>query len=191
MSETAKDQKLNGVVDEEKQEKPKKKKKTEKEMLIEENEALKLENKILLDKAARALAELENFKKRMEVERTRDRQYNNIYLIERLLPALDQFNIVVNANVENEALKNYLIGFKMINNQIFQILEEDGLKKIETDNQMFDPNYHDAIETEKDETKEKGIILRTTQTGYIYKERIIRPAIVVVNEWSDEDGKDK
>ncbi len=171
--------------------KEKPKKKTEKELLIDENEALKLENSELAEKALRAIAELENFKKRMISEKENERKYFNMYLIEKLIPALDQFSIVVNLEVESKELKNYLVGFKMINDQIFQILADDGLKVIETKDKMFDPKIHYAQEKQKDLTKEKGLILNTIQTGYMYKQRIIRPAMVVVNEWSDENGNDK
>jgi molecular chaperone GrpE len=100
-------------------------------------------------------------------------------------------NIVVNGNVENPELKNYLSGFKMINDQIFDILEEEGLKLIKTDGEKFDPMYHYAVEKEEDKEKENGIILKTTQTGYLFKDRVIRPAMVTVNEWSEENGKNK
>lgn len=167
------------------------KKKSLKEPLIDENEILKSELAEQKEKALRAIAELENFKKRTLQERENNLKYSNMYLIEKLLPALDQFNLVVSYDVQNQELKNYLTGFKMINDQIFKILEEDGLKLVETEGKQFDPKYHFAAEKEKDETKQKGEILRTTQTGYIYKERVIRPAIVVVNEWSEENGNNE
>ncbi len=178
-------------VEDEKTDKKKEKKKSEKQKLSEEIEALKLENLRLNEKTLRAIAETENFKKRMIQERDNERKYSNQYLIEELLPALDQLNLIVNLNVEDPTLKNYLIGFKMINDQIFNILEKDGLKQIVTKDQKFDPKYHYATEKQSDKTKEEQIILATTQTGYMYKERIIRPAMVIVNEWSDENGNNE
>ena len=178
-------------VEDEKTDKKKEKKKSEKQKLFEEIEALKLENLRLNEKSLRAIAETENFKKRMIQERDNERKYSNQYLIEELLPALDQLNLIVNLNVEDPTLKNYLIGFKMINDQIFNILEKDGLKQIVTKDQKFDPKYHYASEKQSDKTKEEQIILATTQTGYMYKERIIRPAMVIVNEWSDENGNNE
>lgn len=178
-------------VEDEKTDKKKEKKKSEKQKLFEEIEALKLENLRLNEKSLRAIAETENFKKRMIQERDNERKYSNQYLIEELLPALDQLNLIVNLNVEDPTLKNYLIGFKMINDQIFNILEKDGLKQIVTKDQKFDPKYHYATEKQSDKTKDEQIILATTQTGYMYKERIIRPAMVIVNEWSDENGNNE
>lgn len=171
--------------------KTKSKKDIELDALREENEEMKKELEELTEKALRAVAELENYKKRNEKAITENMKYYNMWLIEKLLLPLDQLNIVVNGNVENPELKNYLSGFKMINDQIFDILEEEGLKLIKTDGEKFDPMYHYAVEKEEDKEKENGIILKTTQTGYLFKDRVIRPAMVTVNEWSEENGKNK
>ncbi len=171
--------------------KTKSKKDIELDALREENEEMKKELEELTEKALRAVAELENYKKRNEKALTENMKYYNMRLIEKLLLPLDQLNIVVNGNVENPELKNYLSGFKMINDQIFDILEEEGLKLIKTDGEKFDPMYHYAVEKEEDKEKENGIILKTTQTGYLFKDRVIRPAMVTVNEWSEENGKNK
>ena len=93
--------------------------------------------------------------------------------------------------VDNDVLRNYLIGFKMINDQIINKLEQEGLKEIKSMNEMFDPNLHHAIDTVSDNSKPTGMILAVQQTGYMFKERVIRPAMVKVNEWSDENGNDK
>lgn len=171
--------------------KTKSKKDIELDALREENEEMKKELEELTEKALRAVAELENYKKRNEKALTENMKYYNMRLIEKLLLPLDQLNIVVNGNVENPELKNYLSGFKMINDQIFDILEEEGLKLIKTDGEKFDPMYHYAVEKEEDKEKENGIILKTTKTGYLFKDRVIRPAMVTVNEWSEENGKNK
>lgn len=167
------------------------KKITEIEALKEENEAIKKELNEVTEKTLRAVAELENFKKRYEKVTVENIKYYNMQLVEKLLLPLDQFNLVVNGEVESPELKNYLSGFKMINDQIFNVLEEEGLKLIKTDGEKFDPKYHFAVEKEEDKEKENGVILKTTQTGYLFKERVIRPAMVTVNEWSEENGKNK
>lgn len=192
-------EKLNGDVSEkEKSSKEKKKTKaksdqetSELDALLEENEKMKAELEEVTEKALRAVAELENYKKRTEKTLMENIKYYNMQLIEKLLIPIDQFNLVVNSEVESEELKNYLCGFKMINDQIFQVLEEEGVKLIKTDGEQFDPKYHHAVEKESDQEKENGIILKTTQTGYLFKDRVIRPAIVTINEWSEENGKNK
>lgn len=188
--ENVKDEILEENVKEEKK-KAKSKKISELDALKEENEAMKMELEELSEKALRAVAELENFKKRHEKVSTENIKYYNMHLIEKLLLPLDQLNIVVNAEVESKELKNYLSGFKMINDLIFNVLEEEGLKLIKTDGEIFDPNYHYAVEKEAKSEKTNGIILKTTQTGYLFKDRVIRPAMVIVNEWSEENGENK
>lgn len=169
----------------------KEKKKSEKNKYKEEIEQLKEENKELKEKYLRQLAELENFKKRVQQERVNERKYASQNLVESLLPSIDQLRLVVNMPTDNELLKNYLIGFKMINDQIFNTLESDGLKEVNALDKQFDPNFHHAIEKVSDKDKPNGVVVSVTQTGYTYKERLIRPAMVKVNEWSDENGNDK
>ena len=160
-------------------EKTKKEKKDKyKEKILKFEEELK-EAK---DKFLRNAAELENFKKRTAQERILDRKYASSYLISDLLLPLEQLNKIVNLPTEDDVLKNFLIGFKMINDQLYNILESDGLKRIESVGKPFDPNFHHAIEKVVDETKDNNIIVEETQTGYMYKDRILRPAMVKVNE---------
>ena len=173
-------------------EKPaKEKKKSEKDILKEEIEQLQTELATLKDQYLRERAELENFKKRTHQERIVERKYAAQNVIESLINPIDQLRIVTNMTVDNDLLKNYLIGFKMINDQILGILEHEGLKEIKALNEMFDPNIHHAIDTVSDKDKPKGMILAVQQTGYMFKERVIRPAMVKVNEWSDENGNNK
>lgn len=181
---------MNGNVNEKdlsSDDKLKKKSKKELELEIEE---LKLKLEKFKEDYLRSLAELENFKKRMNEERNKDRIYANISLLSELLNPLDQLKKVVNYNVEDEMLKNYLIGFKMINDSIFQVLEDQGLKEIEALNKPFDPNYHYAIEKVNLKDVENGIITEVINVGYQYKDRIVKPAMVKVNEWSEENNEE-
>ncbi len=173
-------------------EKPaKEKKKSEKDKLKDDIEQLQTELATLKDQYLRERAELENFKKRTHQERIVERKYAAQNVIESLINPIDQLRIVTNMTVDNELLRNYLIGFKMINDQILGILEQEGLKEIKALNEMFDPNIHHAIDTVSDKDKPKGMILAVQQTGYMFKERVIRPAMVKVNEWSDENGNNE
>ena len=70
----------------------------------------------------------------------------------------------------------------MINNNLKQALEEEGVKKIKAVGEKFDPRYHHAVETAWDESKEEGIVLSEMQTGYMYKDRVLRPSLVKVNK---------
>jgi molecular chaperone GrpE len=157
----------------------------------EQVDALESEINALKDKLLRNAAELENFKKRMHQERIQDRKYASKNLIADILNPLDQLDRIVQMKTDNELLKNFLIGFKMINDQLFNVLQTDGVKEIEALGKSFDPNVHHAIEKIENKEKENGIVLEVVQKGYTYKDQLLRPAMVKVNEWSEENGKDK
>lgn len=154
----------------------------DKEEVLEEateqdSELLKAKNDYL-----RVLADLENFKKRTNEERIKERKYANQDLLEQLVNVLDIFDKAVNMQTNDEKIKNFLIGFEMINNNFKQILELNGVKKIITIGVQFDPRMHHAMETVWDESKAENEIIEELQTGYIYKDRVLRPSLVKVNK---------
>lgn len=134
------------------------------------------------DMYLRTLAESENFKKRVNDEKIKDRKYACFGFAEKLIDSIDLFDKVVSFKPDNDLLKNYLMGFEMINNQLKQVLEDEGVKKIITKDQMFDPKYHNAVETDWDETKEDNVILMEMKTGYMFKDRVLRASMVKVNK---------
>lgn len=152
-------------------------------------EILKDENKELKEQYLKSIAELENYKKRMNEERIKDRKYGSTNLINDLLLPLDQLKKVVNMKTDDDKLKNFLIGFKMISDNIFNVLEEDGVKEIKALNEQFDPNFHYAVEKENNPEIENGIITHVEQVGYMYKDRLLRPTTVKVNEWSENENE--
>lgn len=163
-----------------------KKLKPKEEILKLKNDVLQLKEELLKNQA-----ELVNYKKRINQERINDRKYASRDLIGDFLQPLEQMSKIVSMETDNDLLKNFLLGFKMISDQLYQVLENDGLEKIESLDKKFDPNYHYAVEKENDKTKENGTNLEVIQEGYMYKEKILRPAMVKVNEWSEENGEDK
>ncbi len=146
---------------------------------------LEEEIKELKESLLRNQADFENYKKRINQEKIQDRKYAGIDIIHDLLVPLDQLNKVVNVKTDDPKLNNYLIGFKMINDQLYNVLADNGVTPIEAIDQQFDPKVHYAVEKESNKEKENGIILEEIQKGYMYKDRIIRPAMVKVNEWSE------
>jgi molecular chaperone GrpE len=157
----------------------------------EQVEKLESEIKELKDKLLRNAAELENFKKRMQAERIQDRKYASKTLISDILSPLEQLSMAVNMKTENDLLKNFLIGFKMINDSLFNVLQADGLKEIDALNKPFDPNLHYAIEKEHDPVKPNGTNIAVISKGYMYKDQLLRPTMVKINEWSEEHGKNE
>ena len=165
----------------------------EEEKAKEENdlEKLKEENNKLKEQYLRNLADSENFKKRNDEERIRERKYVSQRLIEKLIDSIDMFDKVVNMNTEDEMLKNFLIGFQMINNNMKQVLSEEGVKKIEAVGKKFDPRYHEANETEWDESMEEDMIISEFRSGYMYKDRVLRASLVKVNKKIVNENNDK
>jgi len=171
------------VVEEAKEEIKPEVKKDKKNKLKEKLEVQEAINKELKDKLLRNAAELENFKRRMNEERIKERKYASCDLVTDLVSILTNLDKCVNMETEDAMLKNFLIGFKMINNQLFDRLYQDGLEEIKVEKGMvFDPNIHHAIETTEIEGIEANTITEVVQKGYKYKDRIIKPAMVKVNK---------
>ena len=143
------------------------------------------------DMYLRTLAETENFKKRMNDEKIRDRKYACYSFAEKLIGPLDIFDKVISVKPEDEKLRNYLIGFEMINNQLKQAIEDEGVKRIKAFGEQFDPRIHHAVETVWDETQEENVIVEELQSGYMFKDRVLRAALVKVNKKPIENSKEE
>lgn len=157
-------------------------KKHKKNHLHEQNQKLKEENESLKDQLLRNQAELENFKKRTAEERIRDRKYALSDFLMQLIDVVDIFDKAVNVKTDDEKLKQFLNGFVMIDNSFKQILERNGVKQIEALGKPFDPAFHSAMETVEVEGTEPNIIVEEIMTGYIYKDRVLRPSMVKVSK---------
>lgn len=153
-----------------------------------DTEALEAEVKRLQDLYLRTLADAENFKKRINEERIRERKYAAQPIWEKLITVIDIFDQAISVETNDPKLGNFLTGFTIINKQLKEIMEEEGVRKIAALNEKFDPAYHHAVEIEHDETKEDDIVLAVYQNGYVYKDRVLRPALVKVNKSKKEEN---
>lgn len=169
------------ILEEEKLEssEPKKEKKNKKNKQIEE---LTEKLKSLEEETLRAKADLINYRKRKDDEVSNLLKYCNADIIMSLLPVLDNFERVINKEDIPDDVKNYLEGFKLIYKQLKDILEANDVKEIEALGKEFDPMYHQSVTMRKDDTKESGIVLEVYQKGYTYKDKVLRPAMVIINE---------
>ncbi len=162
-------------------EKPVKEKKKIKELKEQianlELELANVKNEMLLDRA-----ELENFKRRTNDERIKDRKYANQTLLSDMINVIDIFDKAVSSNTEDELLKKYLLGFKMINMQLQQVMSDYGVQKIKDLGEKFNPNIHQAIETIEVEGVEEGQVVEVVMQGYMYKDRVLRPSMVKVSK---------
>ena len=140
-----------------------------------------LENELALkeDELLRERAELINFKRRLNEEKINDRKYANQALLADLINVIDIFDRVVSAPAQDEKVKKYLVGFQMINDQLKGVMNQYGVTKIEALHKPFDSSKHEAIETiESDE--DEGTIIEVISDGYMFKDRVLRPAMVKV-----------
>lgn len=152
---------------------------------VKQIEKLELALKEEQAKSMRIQAEMLNFKKRKEDEVASFYKYCNEDLIEELLPVIDNFERAIQMDTsedDSDEVKRFLEGFKMIYGNLVSILNKEEVKEIEASGIEFDPNYHQAVLTEHDETKPSGVVLEVLQKGYTYKDKVIRPAMVKVNE---------
>lgn len=136
------------------------------------------------DKAIRAQAEMMNFKRRKEEETSSMLKYANEDVLKSLLPVVDNFEraIMLDDNDLSDEVSKFLSGFKMIYTNVLDIFNKFEVKEIEAEGIEFDPRVHQAVLMEHDDSKPHNVVLEVLQKGYIYKDRVIRPAMVKVNE---------
>lgn len=125
----------------------------------------------------RTAAEMDNLRKRTAREREEAIRYANQRLLEELLPVIDNFEMGMQAASQDTSSMIY-IGMDMVRKQLNEFLSNQGVEEISTDGQ-FDPNLHEAVSQEPSE-QEEGEILRTTRRGFKIRERLLRPASVIV-----------
>jgi molecular chaperone GrpE len=139
-----------------------------------EAEAKSAEN---LDGWQRAVAEFQNYKKRMDRDRDSEKAYMKGELIKKVLPALDDLERAMLNRPEEDAWAN---GIELITRKLQNILQTEGVERIEADGKIFDPNFHEAISYESMDDVESGHVIAIVQNGYMLGDRVLRPALVRV-----------
>ena len=134
-----------------------------------------------LDKA-RAYADTENMKKRLQKDADTARKYRFQQPATEILPILDSMEMALKVQTEDEVIKNYVKGFEMIHKQLKGVLEKEGVQEIDAADKPFDHNTMQALMQEKKEGVESGMVIEVLQKGYMLKDRILRPALVKVSE---------
>jgi molecular chaperone GrpE len=142
--------------------------------LVEERDALQ-------DRLLRRQAEFDNFKKRVERERAEFVQYASAELVKELLHVLDSFDLAIrNAGSEGSSNDDMLRGMDLVYKQLLDTLGRFGLKRIESEGQPFDPNFHQAISTVPSDAPENTIV-EEFRRGYTLNGKLLRPAMVAVS----------
>jgi len=132
------------------------------------------------DLALRSQADFENYKKRAAREKEDAVKYANSSLLQRLVSILDNFELGLAAAKRESVQSPIYSGMVLVQKQLNDLLEENGLQAIEAEGKKFDPNQHEAIAHEPSESPEETVI-RQARRGYRFKDRLLRPARVVVS----------
>ncbi|MFB1050760.1 nucleotide exchange factor GrpE [Paraliobacillus sp. JSM ZJ581] len=154
----------------------------ENETTIKEVETLQKEKDELYEKMLRVQAEYDNFRKRTQKEKEADRKYRSQSLITELLPVVDNFERALSTEVQDSSTKSFVEGMEMIYRQLNDALNKEGVEVIETVGAEFDPHFHQAVMQVEDDQYDSNIVVEELQKGYKLKDRVIRPAMVKVNQ---------
>lgn len=125
-------------------------------------------------------AEYENTRKRMERDKTDSMRFANEGIIAQLFPIMDNFDMAFAAMDKAEDKEALLDGIKLVQKEFHRILEDNGVKRIKTEGEFFDPNIHEAITAEETDEYPDGTILKEFRPGYMLNDRLLRPAQVIV-----------
>src|SRR5579859_4854872 len=127
----------------------------------------------------RRQADFDNYRKRIERERSEDSKRTTARLVEALIPIVDSFEHALAAHREAE-YENYRKGFELIYKQLMDNLAKLGVERIEPTGQAFDPHQHQAVDRVESTDQPDGTVLQVFQAGYLFGGRVLRPAMVRV-----------
>ena len=141
--------------------------------------ALEVENATLTEARLRAIADLDNARRRAKNDVARSIQYANEDLLKKLLPILDDFHRSVDAGAESRDFDSFFEGITLIRKMMSQTLGEIGVERIDTIGKPFDVEEHEALMRQPSD-EEEGTVISELEPGYRYKDKVIRHAKVVV-----------
>ncbi len=130
------------------------------------------------EKYIRLMADFQNYKRRTEKDKADVYAYANEKIMTALLQVLDNFERALSQECSDES---YVEGMNLIFKQMHEVLVKSGLEEIEALGKAFDPNFHHAVLTDDNEEYESGAVTAVLQKGYKLNDKVIRPAMVSVN----------
>lgn len=136
----------------------------------------------------RSQADFANYKQRIEQERKETIEFANSVLIGSLLPVIDDLDRAMASVPARLEKSSWTEGIRLIYNKFKTILQSQGLTEIEARGEPFDPRLHEAIMQQEGE---EGVVVDETQRGYKFRDRVIRPSLVVVGTGSGSDETDQ
>jgi molecular chaperone GrpE len=132
-------------------------------------------------RALRAQADFDNFRRRTQKEKEELAKYASSKLIVELLPVIDNFERAFQAAEGSPEFESFSKGISMIFRQLESVLENEGLKAMNSVGEPFNPEYHQAIMQVESDEHEEGIVVEEVQKGYMLKDKVLRPAMVKVS----------
>ncbi len=130
----------------------------------------------------RLQADFDNSRRRARIDLEAAQKYRAQSLITNLLPALDNFERALQIEPDNEQTKGLLQGMDMVYRNLSEALKSEGLETIEAVGNPFDPHMHQAVMQVEDPSFESNVVVEEFQKGYKLKDKVIRPAMVKVNQ---------
>ncbi len=143
-------------------------------------DAARAEADSYLDDLRRLQAEFDNYRKRMMREQTARVASASQALVARLLPVLDNFELAVSAAEQSRDFDRMLKGVEMVFGELREVLQSEGLVRIEAEGKPFDPERHEAVVAVEQEGAEPGTVVDVVRTGYELRGKVLRPAMVKV-----------
>lgn len=130
----------------------------------------------------RLYAEFENYKRRIQNEAQIQKKYEAQSVLTDVLPALDNFERALKIEGDDESFNSLKKGVEMVYDSLTKALEDNGLERIKTEGEQFDPNYHQAVIQDDHPDYESGQITEELQPGYKLNDRVLRASMVKVNQ---------
>ena len=152
------------------------------ETIEEQMLQLKAERDKYKEIALRSAADLDNYRKRMAREKDDAIRFANASFLERLIPILDNFELGLQAAKAVGGQSAVVDGMSMVSRQLQDFLTGCGIETVDATGQPFNPNIHEAIAQEESAEVEEGRVIRQVRKGYRLKDRLVRPANVVVSK---------
>jgi molecular chaperone GrpE len=139
------------------------------------------------DKLLRKAAEFENYKRRSENDQFNLINYAAESFILKLLPLVDDFERSLQHINEIHNIDAVKAGIKLVYEKLLKVLDEQGVKKMKSKGELFNVEYHDALMQRKDDSVPPHTVLEEIETGYLYRDKVIRHAKVIVSEEVSSD----
>jgi len=133
------------------------------------------------DRALRAQAELENFRKRAFRQMEDERKYASLPVLRDLLPVLDNLQRAIGSAEQSSNGQALLEGVKLVSHQLTNVLQQHHCTEMDAKGKLFDPHQHEAIAQLPSNEHPPGTVIDVTQTGYMLHDRVVRAAQVLVS----------